>query len=65
MSRETPAVVEITRIFGGETQTIYSCRAHQFRTMAKHRENGDEELVIAKADPAHHGCKGCLDDWPS
>lgn len=56
----------ITRTFdgGAQTQTIYSCRAHQWATIAKHRENGSEELAVTPADPAHHGCKGCLEDWP-
>ena len=54
----------ITRTFDGATQTIYCCPSHKFATIAKHRENGDEELAITPADPAVHGCKGCLDDWP-
>ena len=60
-------MIAITRAFGGgaQTQTIYSCAAHKFATIAKHRENGDEELEVTRANPAHHGCKGCLEDWPA
>ena len=65
MPAETPATAAISRTDAdGLKQTIYSCAAHKFATIAKHRENGDEELAVTRADPAHHGCKGCLEDWP-
>jgi hypothetical protein len=64
VKRETPAVTAITRTApDGGQQTIYSCAAHQFRTIAEFRKLGDEQLAVGPADPAHHGCKGCLEDW--
>jgi hypothetical protein len=67
-SREIPAEVSITREFINEDgvlvkQKIHSCSKHQFRTIAELRKLGPEDLSVTPADPAHHGCKGCLDGW--
>jgi hypothetical protein len=65
VKRETPAVTAITRNPPeGGAQTIYSCAAHQFATIREFRKLGQEQLTVTAADPAHHGCKGCLEDWP-
>ena len=65
MKRETPAVTAITRTTAeGGQQTIFACAGHRFRTIAEFRKLGGEELAVTPADPARHGCKGCLEDWP-
>jgi hypothetical protein len=61
VKRETPAAMAvIRRLPGGTVQTVYACAGHVFRTI---RELGGQDLEIGKADPAVHGCKGCLEDW--
>jgi len=65
VKRETAAVTAVTRhLPDGSSQTIYACADHRLRTIAEFRKLGDEELAIGTANPAHHGCKGCLEDWP-
>jgi hypothetical protein len=62
--RETPAAFTVIRqVPGGGSQKIHTCAAHQFRTIAEFRKLGDEELEVRPADPAVHGCKGCLEGW--
>lgn len=61
MKRETPAVTAVTRrLPDGSTQTIYTCAPHVMRVV---RELGGRDLDVREADPAVHGCKGCLEDW--
>jgi len=64
VGRETPAVHAVTRhLPDGGTQTIYACPGHRLRTIAGLAGLGSEPLTEGVADPAHHHCKGCREDW--
>lgn len=52
--------VVIRHLPEGGTQRIYACAAHVLRTI---QELGGQGVEVAAADPAVHGCKGCLEGW--
>jgi hypothetical protein len=65
---EAPADVAITRtIADGGQQIIYSCWSHAGH-VTRHLQaqcGPGDTVTTGRADPAKHGCKGHLEDWPA
>ena len=59
-----PAEFEVVRTDPDGTSSIFACAGHVAHTKAVlSREDGD--ITVRRADPATHGCKGHLENWPA
>lgn len=58
---ETPATHAVIKYADTSHQEIYVCDSHVGAAMKK---LGEIAVIVAEVGPGH-GCKGCLDGWPT